>query len=156
MLQLLQKSKRVVDEFSLDEDQPDTDEQTNDAELSSHSLITNRIVGNSYTEYLERATQKLKLDGPKDDYIKLQVFRSSQNECPCCGASISGCSLLRPARIGTPFTLSTVIGTLLEFCPPDPVPAGKPFQGRKLISFTDSRQGTARIAVKLQQELFEN
>lgn len=153
---LIDKSQQEVDEFSLDEDQPDTDEQTNDAELSSHSLITNRIVGNSYTEYLERATQKLKLDGPKDDYIKLQVFRSSQNECPCCGASISGRSLLRPARIGTPFTLSTVIGTLLEFCPPDPVPAGKPFQGRKLISFTDSRQGTARIAVKLQQDSERN
>mgnify|MGYP007122348373 CR=1 FL=1 len=56
---LIDKSQQEVDEFSLDEDQPDTDEQTNDAELSSHSLITNRIVGNSYTEYLERATQKL-------------------------------------------------------------------------------------------------
>lgn len=70
--------------------------------------------------------------------------------------SIQGRSLLRPARIGTPFTLSTVIGTLLEFCPPDPTPAGKPFQGRKLISFTDSRQGTARIAVKLQQDSERN
>lgn len=153
---LVDKSQQEVDEFSLDDDLPDTDEQINDGELSSHSLITNRIVGNSYTEYLERTTQKLKLDGPKDDYIKLQVFRSSQNECPCCGASISGRSLLRPARIGTPFTLSTVIGTLLEFCPPAPVPAGKPFQGRKLISFTDSRQGTARIAVKLQQDSERN
>lgn len=153
---LVDKSQQEVDEFSLDDDLPDTDEQINDSELSSHSLITNRIVGNSYTEYLERTTQKLKLDGPKDDYIKLQVFRSSRNECPCCGASINGRSLLRPARIGTPFTLSTVIGTLLEFCPPAPVPAGKPFQGRKLISFTDSRQGTARIAVKLQQDSERN
>jgi hypothetical protein len=55
-----------------------------------------------------------------------------------------------------PFTLSTVISTLLEFCPQDPMPAGKPFQGRKLISFTDSRQGTARIAVKLQQDSERN
>ncbi|WP_163335098.1 hypothetical protein, partial [Enterobacter hormaechei] len=50
----------------------------------------------------------------------------------------------------------TVIGTLLEFCPPDPMPTGKPFQGRKLISFTDSRQGTARIAIKLQQDSERN
>ncbi|MCY1354065.1 hypothetical protein D9M69_404240 [compost metagenome] len=49
-----------------------------------------------------------------------------------------------------------MIGALLEFCPPDPMPTGKPFQGRKLISFTDSRQGTARIAVKLQQDSERN
>ena len=36
------------------------------------------------------------------------------------------------------------------------MPSGKPFQGRKLISFTDSRQGTARIAVKLQQDSERN
>lgn len=153
---LIDQSQQPIDEFSLDEEQSDIDEQTEDSELLSHSLITNRVVDNSYPEFLDRTSQKLKFDGPKDDYIELQVFRSSKNECPCCGASIQGRSLLRPARIGTPFTLSTVIGTLLEFCPPNPVPSGKPFQGRKLISFTDSRQGTARIAVKLQQDSERN
>ncbi|MCE9854197.1 DEAD/DEAH box helicase [Shewanella chilikensis] len=155
---LIDPSQQQVDEFSLDEEPSDTYEETKDkdSELLSHSLITNRVVDNSYPEYLDRSSQKLKVDGPKDDYIELQVFISSKNECPCCGASIQGRSLLRPARIGTPFTLSTVIGTLLEFCPQDPVPSGKPFQGRKLISFTDSRQGTARIAVKLQQDSERN
>ncbi|NCB55899.1 MAG: DEAD/DEAH box helicase [Gammaproteobacteria bacterium] len=155
---LIDQSQQQVDEFSLDEDPTDTadQDQDEDSELSSHSLITNHAVNYSYPEFLDRASQKLMFDGPKDDYIELQIFRSNKNECPCCGSSIQGRSLLRPARIGTPFTLSTVIGTLLEFCPPDPTPAGKPFQGRKLISFTDSRQGTARIAVKLQQDSERN
>lgn len=153
---LLDPSQQQVDEFSLDEESTDIDEQAEDSALLSQTLITNRPVNHGYPEYLDRASQKLKFDGPTDGYIEMQVFRSGKNECPCCGAIAQGRSLLRPARIGTPFTLSTVIGALLEFCPPDPMPTGKPFQGRKLISFTDSRQGTARIAVKLQQDSERN
>ncbi len=153
---LIDQSQQQVDEFALDQEPTDTDDQTEGSALLSQALITNHTVNHSYPEYLDRASQKLKLDGPKDGYIEMQVFRSGKNECPCCGATVQGRSLLRQARIGTPFTLSTVIGTLLEFCPPDPIPTGKPFQGRKLISFTDSRQGTARIAVKLQQDSERN
>ncbi len=153
---LIDPSQQQIDEFSLDEEPSDIDVSDKDSESLSHCLITNRVVAGSSPEYLDRCSQRLKFDGLMDDYIKLDVFMSTKNECPCCGSSISGRSLLRPARIGTPFTLSTVIGTLLEFCPQDPVPSGKPFQGRKLISFTDSRQGTARIAVKLQQDSERN
>lgn len=154
---LIDQSQQQVDEFSLDEESADTEDQAdNDSESLSQILITNRPVKHGRPEFLDRSSQKLMFDGPKDGYIELQVFQSNKNECPCCGATIQGRSLLRPARIGTPFTLSTVIGTLLEFCPPDQMPSGKPFQGRKLISFTDSRQGTARIAVKLQQDSERN
>lgn len=153
---LIDQSQQHVDEFSLDEDVTDKSDQAEDLNLLSQTLITNRSVNYSYPEFMDRSSQKLMFDGPKDGYIKLQVFRSNKNECPCCGANAQGRSLLRAARIGTPFTLSTVIGTLLEFCPQDPEPVGKPFQGRKLISFTDSRQGTARIAVKLQQDSERN
>ncbi len=154
---LIDQSQQQVDEFSLDEDSADAEDQAdNNSESLSQILITNRPVTHGRPEFLDRTSQKLMFDGPKEGYIELQVFQSHKNECPCCGATIQGRSLLRPARIGTPFTLSTVISTLLEFCPPDPMPAGKPFQGRKLISFTDSRQGTARIAVKLQQDSERN
>lgn len=153
---LISPSQKQVDEFSLDETSTGTEEPVEDSALSSQTLITNRTVNHGYSEFMDRSSQKLMFDGPKDDYIELQVFRSSNTECPCCGATGQGQHLLRQARIGTPFTLSTVIGTLLEFCPSDPMPAGKPFQGRKLISFTDSRQGTARIAVKLQQDSERN
>lgn len=153
---LIDQSQQQVDEFSLEDDVTDESNIVEDLELQSQTLITNRPVNYSHPEFLDHATQKLMFDGPKEGYIEIQVFRSNKNECPCCGANPQGRSLLRPARIGTPFTLSTVIGTLLEFCPQDQEPVGKPFQGRKLISFTDSRQGTARIAVKLQQDSERN
>ena len=59
--------------------------------------------------------------------------------------------------LGSPFYVANVVPTLLEFCPdPDVIdglgPNSLPGRGRKLITFTDSRQGTARMAVKMQQE----
>jgi DEAD/DEAH box helicase domain-containing protein len=153
---LIDQSQQQIDEFALNEEATDNDDQSDDSASLSQVLVTNRTVNHSQTEYLDKTSQKLKVDGPKDGYIKLQLYFSMKSECPCCGATAHGRSLLRPARIGTPFTLSTVISTLLEFCPPDPIPTGKPFQGRKMISFTDSRQGTARIAVKLQQDSERN
>ena len=155
---LVDPTQQQDDEFALEDEATEADDQTKDKDTVSsiQILITNRAVKKGSADFLDRATHRLTPNRPADGGIELQLFRTAKNECPCCGANIQGRSLLRPARIGTPFTLSTVIGTLLEFCPPDPMPTGKPFQGRKLISFTDSRQGTARIAVKLQQDSERN
>ena len=70
-------------------------------------------------------------------------------ECAVCGDK----TLFRPVRVGAPFLLGVAIPTLLEAMPPltegqEP----RPLDGRRLITFTDSRQGTARFATKLQQE----
>lgn len=153
---LVDESQLHFDEFSLDEERADVEEGDEDGDSPNQTLITNRPLKDCHPEFLDRATQTFMINGPEDGRIKLHVFRSNKTECPCCGATSPGGRLLRHARIGTPFALSTVISTLLEFCPPDPEPISKPFQGRKLISFTDSRQGTARIAVKLQQDSERN
>ncbi|MCC8993913.1 MAG: DEAD/DEAH box helicase [Candidatus Contendobacter sp.] len=80
-------------------------------------------------------------------------------ECPVCrkqdrnekGKKAS--ELFYPIRVGAPFLLGTAIPTLLEAMPPlTDGPDPRPLDGRRLITFTDSRQGTARIAIKLQQE----
>ena len=42
--------------------------------------------------------------------------------------------------------------TLLEFAPDSEQPADKTYRGRRLLTFTDSRQGTARLAARLQQD----
>ena len=67
----------------------------------------------------------------------------------------------RRALLGSPFYVSNVVPTLLEFCPDfkpegdspkNSAPQSLPGRGRRLITFTDSRQGTARMAVRMQQE----
>ncbi|MCL4704087.1 DEAD/DEAH box helicase [bacterium] len=65
--------------------------------------------------------------------------------------------IFRFARLGMPFFLGDILPTLLEFTlPPDDEKRKSPFEGRRLLSFTDSRQGSARIAARLQQDADRN
>jgi hypothetical protein len=74
--------------------------------------------------------------------------------CVGCGEVDSGTPpLFFPMRVGPPFYLGVAIPILLEHTPPFTGPsASRPFEGRQLISFTDSRQGTARFASRMQIE----
>lgn len=74
--------------------------------------------------------------------------------CPCCQHTQSrGFEFYRHFRNGAPFMLSTVLPTLLEFCRDGKKEQLKgPWNGRRMITFTDSRQGTARFAAKSQQD----
>lgn len=152
---LVDTSTRKIDEFSLDEDTEESDLENRDINLTP-GLITKKGVSNSHPEQLNKKTLKLTGGDSEEKTITLNIF-SGKNECPCCGiTSNSEDRLFRYTRVGAPSILSGVISTALEFCPEDEAPTGKPFQGRKLISFTDSRQGTARIAAKLQQDSERN
>ena len=75
--------------------------------------------------------------------------------CPRCGASDRG-RLFRELRIGAPFALSTIVPTALAHTPAMASAVGKPSGGRRMLGFTDSRQGSARLAVRLQQEAERN
>lgn len=158
---LVDQSIKLLDEFLLDEkvDGEDIEEKEFLGNITQQAIIiTGPCVKDSYPETLSRENHKFGFSIPKEQAIELNIFRTEQkNECPCCGSKSNSVSrLFRYARIGAPSTLSTVISTALEFCPTDANPTDKPFQGRKLISFTDSRQGTARIAVKVQQDAERN
>lgn len=148
------------DEFSLDRDAPaDSDEEGAEA-LSSTPGQSLLLLGKRYTDtealWVERATGRL-LPRVADGAIAVCVAKQVDGQhCPDCLAESSEERLFRRLAVGTPFTLGTVISTLLEYCPEDAEPAGKPFRGRKMISFTDSRQGTARTAAKLQQDSERN
>src|SRR5207249_2040317 len=54
--------------------------------------------------------------------------------------------------IGAPFLLGGLLPTLLEYASDGDQPADRPYRGRKLLTFSDTRQGTARMAAKLQQD----
>jgi hypothetical protein len=79
--------------------------------------------------------------------------------CPnCCNGSASATQQLRPLRFGAPFIIGTAAPILLEGVEPAQPPGGEPLpsSGRRLLSFTDSRQGTARIAARIQTEAERN
>jgi len=78
-----------------------------------------------------------------------------------CGyKGFQGSFPFRRAMLGGPFYVANAVPTVLEYCQdyqeedqkPDYGPQSLPGRGRRLITFTDSRQGTARMAVRMQQE----
>lgn len=72
--------------------------------------------------------------------------------CPRCGSSNENPDKARRSiRLAAPFSLSNVVPELLSAAPPDPKAMGDGvlMQGRRLLMFTDSRQGTARGAARL-------
>src|SRR3546814_18267225 len=60
----------------------------------------------------------------------------------------------RPAmlsfRFGTPFLTQNAAPILLDGVSPHQAEHALPFDGRQLISFSDSRQGTARFAANIE------
>lgn len=97
----------------------------------------------------------------KDGSIKLgltdQDITCSRKKCGHSG--LKGRLPFRRAMLGSPFYVANAVPTVLEYCqdfqPEDksaPGPQSLPGRGRRLITFTDSRQGTARMSVRMQQE----
>lgn len=64
--------------------------------------------------------------------------------------------LFQEARRGAPFFLRSVIPVLLDYTPAMDLSCRRPANGRRLITFTDSRQGTARFALDAQLDAERN
>lgn len=87
---------------------------------------------------------------PGSKYYTVEAQRACR--CPHCGGSNADLQKTRRSiRLAAPFSLSNVIPELLAAAPPDPEASGDGvlMQGRRLLTFTDSRQGTARGAARL-------
>lgn len=71
--------------------------------------------------------------------------------CPRCGAAPrAGREAFRPLRLGVPFYLNIAAPTLLDNTPGLDEGRSLPHRGRRLMTFSDSRQGTATFAVRAQ------
>jgi DEAD/DEAH box helicase domain-containing protein len=160
------RGTNVSDEFALLVDEED--EQNEDSQLlSSHtathtSPITLRAEPDKEGHYIGVRVDKESglIGGMEENHIQLYLYPDYENECGVCSyKGYSNSKPIRRALLGAPFYVANVVPTLLEFCPDPEVdketglgPQSLPGRGRKLITFTDSRQGTARMAVRMQQE----
>lgn len=100
------------------------------------------------------------LSGP-DDGVPVWVGRESEDafRCPCCGVpAASESEPFRPLVAGAQFMLSAAMPTLLALLPPDDgtAPAHLSWRGRRLLTFTDSRQGTAAFALAVSLDTERN
>jgi DEAD/DEAH box helicase domain-containing protein len=141
----------------LEEDEENSQDNANDSSLPLFRLLTKKTSAHAQSIGLSNEG-KLDWLGKEGVSIHFIIPHKDTISCSVCNKKEnSGNVLFRPIRLGAPFLLSTAIPTILE-----PLPKMKggdearPLDGKRLISFTDSRQGTARFAAKLQQESERN
>jgi DEAD/DEAH box helicase domain-containing protein len=159
---------REVDEFTLDRDPEErepNDGEPVDQEEPNLGDRTPALIVNGSTRGAAISLNAETLEVlPKLDEVALAlrvqdvalIDGRQVLKCPCCGGDEPLAEQFRLAMLGAPFLLGTIIPTLLEYCPDGDTPLDSPMRGRRMITFTDSRQGTARIAAQLQQDAERN
>lgn len=166
---IIAPSEKEEDEFILERDTPD-DIDSENANTEEYKIISSSgaspsvlITNNTgYQQIIDGDSLKL-VDAPSDStfLIGIQDLSDVDGEwvlqCNVCkGHNENVKKQFRSPRLGAPFHLGNIIPTLLEFCSDGELPLAQPRRGRRMITFTDSRQGTARIAAKLQQDAERN
>lgn len=168
---VIQDIEEMTDEFKLEAVAEDDSENAAPSEASEEMveqeggrqdsplvLIANRHLLETGEATIDIGTRILDShsDLPKVK-VRIKEMAEEQLTCPECGGHHGqGKLMFRPARLGAPFLLMQVIPTVLEFCPDGDDALNKPLRGRRMITFTDSRQGTARMAASLQRDAERN
>ncbi len=150
----------IEDDFSLEleRDESDVSEIDETPVLDIGKVVISGLPGKeSIIDRLSKTNGDLDSDEADAIPVYLNQAIDSPVRCPSCNAPNNNDHLYRPARLGAPSHITIAVQTLLEYAPEGKgLEAQGPFNGRRLITFTDSRQGTARIAAKLQQDAERN
>ncbi len=157
----------LLDDFELDQDESQEEEVGQEEEEqeddSTHEgdqrvvLIANRPLNDVGQLDIEKDKRKITERSNETLHLLVQEDAGEGLNCPSCGAKESSRNwLFRHGRLSASFLLGNILPTLLEYAPDGDKPLDHPYRGRRLLSFTDSRQGTARMAAKLQLEAERN
>jgi DEAD/DEAH box helicase domain-containing protein len=136
------------DEYAVDHE-PDPREE--DGQVVSDEVRFRPSGQNRRSTYLCIKTGELLENGLPDGVLALPMeITPAGQELPCClqGARASFQSL----RFGPAFFMGNMLPEVLELVCPPMGEQGLPMGGRRALSFSDSRQGVARLAAKLQQD----
>lgn len=163
---LVQWTNSEDDEFSLqaDETNDDTDVVGDNNNLTPRMPLVLSAIDNLATTYVNIDINKISGEFGGDISQRIRIgandIDSVCSNAECGYKGYQGASPFRRAMLGGPFYVTNAVPTVLEYCQdfkdeearPDYGPQSLPARGRRLITFTDSRQGTARMSVRMQQE----
>jgi ATP-dependent helicase YprA (DUF1998 family) len=154
----------LSDEFDIDLDEDDDDEE--DDQQADGQALRQLICSHDGNDYVDASahynatTGEISREG--EDTVSICLARRHDPDqrirCVTCGAPDSRAwQQFRSIRLGGPFYLGVAIPTLLSHAPPHPDRnTRRPRDGRQMITFTDSRQGTARFASRMELEASRN
>ncbi len=151
---VVQREQASVDEFSLEISDEEGGGEFDDAAQveESNSLFIVSPGEHELKTYPVSISKTRDIVSQGMESIDLNILDSEDVSCVSCGYSSRRTPFYRTSYLGTPFYISNSVPLLLDACQ-ESMPANDlPSRGRRLITFTDSRQGTARISMKLQQD----
>lgn len=160
------KQSTIIDDFDI-EIEEDADEEEEESTTRSKAKLRQLICSRSANDYMDAESNYDRGTGEiqrveSDNSIGVQLARRHEPDgrirCVTCGEPDSQAyQQFRSIRVGAPFYLGVAIPTLLAHAPgKDRVNTAIPYDGRQLITFTDSRQGTARFAARMEFEAERN
>ncbi len=155
-----------IDDFQIDLEAEESEAEDEDSgELETLDFFDNDIQlicsnpGNDFTDatsVYNAITGDINAQGLDTVSVSLAQRdpRSNQHRCVTCGERSSAARrLFQPIRVAAPFYLGVAVPTLLSHAPPlKEQKTSRPYGGRQMITFSDSRQGTARFASRMQFE----
>ena len=151
------ETKKIVPDISLVSDEFSLNEDTDiEEELEPHVTEVKRrevFIDNTseLQVYIDKRTG-IVCSKATPDTVQVGIRQKEGNGCPGCGESRS----FRVPFQGAPFFLSVILPILLSYSDPSEHATEHPAFGKRMICFTDSRQGTAKTAIKLQQNAENN
>lgn len=160
------KQSTIIDDFDI-EIEEDADEEEEKSKTRSTAKLRQLICSRLANDFMDAESNYDRSTGEvlrveSDNSVGLRLARrhdpDNRIRCVTCGELDSKAyQQFRSIRVGAPFYLGVAIPTLLAHAPrKDRVNAAIPYDGRQLITFTDSRQGTARFAAQMEFEAERN
>ncbi len=147
----------------LDGDDPDGSDEGDNDEPGTAGSSARLIAGpagrmqDAQPCTVDRLSGEIGAAGATTMLIHPAARNDGHHQCGRCGDREGETrELFRPARAGASFFLGVALPTVLAKVQPETDEVSRPAGGRKLITFTDSRGGAARFALKAQLEAERN
>lgn len=154
--QLKQWTGKAEDEFALlDENAPENLEIPEQVEqLPQEEILLSLNPNSNYyiPRQFDREGKSQDLKGGSIHYYQLNHDSLVCSVCNYAGRGAYG-KAMRRSLLGVPLYAMNLVPTVLEYCSEiEKDKLNKPSRGKRLITFTDSRQGTAKLTIKMQQD----
>lgn len=139
-----------ADEFALDTDDTYDDDEFDTSDIIENSTNQNiRLISSSgsteYTDSLRIKKESFEISSVHQDSNSAVINLTKSASCGICNKT-----KIKNFALGAPFYIGNITPKILTHLPIEKQYVSKPASGRRVISFTDSRQGTARMALRLQ------
>lgn len=148
---LVQMAQESIDEFSLNYESSEESETEFELPDTMDKVILAPQAHSELT-YSFSIDSERRVSPMSTETLDLNAIDPNNIGCANCEYTGYRGTFYRRSLLGTPFYISNNVPGLLDACQESDEANERPNRGRRLITFTDSRQGTARISTKIQQD----